>query len=239
MDNAGYIGLTRSSGLMRELNTLANNIANISTNGFRREGSIFAEHVKALEGGDPSISMATLTRRFIDLSAGDLKQTANPLDFAVISEGFFLVETDGGERLTRDGAFSMSSIGELVTTSGDRVLDESGGAIVIPPEATVVNMAEDGTISADGQAIGRIGIVNADPAFLVREGKNLFRPEQGYEPVENARVQQHALEGSNVSAVTEIARLIEVQRMYESSKQFMDTENDRTRQTIRTLGQEQ
>jgi flagellar basal-body rod protein FlgF len=239
MDNAGYIGLTRSSGLMRELNTVANNIANINTNGYRREGAIFAEHVKALDGGDPSLSMATLTRRYVDLSSGEVAQTGNPLDFAVVGEGFFLVGTDGGQRLTRDGAFSKNAAGELITTSGDRVLDESGGAIVIPPQAASINATADGTITADGQAIARLGVVTADPAFLVREGNNLFRPENGYTPVANARVQQSALEGSNVSAVTELARLIEVQRMYESSKQFTDGENERIRQTVRVLGQEQ
>ncbi len=238
MDNAGYIGLTRSSGLMRELNTVANNIANLNTNGFRREGSVFAEHVKALNGGDPSLSMANLTHRFVDLTAGDVAQTGNPLDFAVVGEGFFLVETDNGERLTRDGAFSKNSIGELVTASGDRVLDESGGAIVIPPQVKNIGATADGTITADGQAIARLGVVTADPAFLVREGKNLFNAESGYEPVANAQVQQNALEGSNVNAVGELARLIEVQRMYESSKQFMDNENERIRQTIRILGHE-
>lgn len=238
MDNAGYIGLSRSSGLLRELDTIANNIANLSTNGFRREGAIFAEHVKALEGKDPSLSMATFSRRYVDLSAGEITKTDNPLDFAINGDGFFLVETGGGQRLTRDGAFSMNAIGELTTASGDRVLDESGGAIVIPSQAEKITAAVDGTIYADGQAVGKLGVVTADPAYLTREGKNLFRPEKGFQPVENPKVQQSAIEGSNVSAVTELARLIEVQRMYEASKQFTENEDSRIRQTVRVLGQE-
>lgn len=238
MDNAGYIGLSRSGGLMRELNTIANNIANLSTNGFRREGAVFAEHVKALDGGDPSLSLATLSRHYVDFSAGDISKTDNALDFAITGEGFFLVESAGGERLTRDGAFSLNEIGELVTPSGDRVLDESGGAIVIPPQALNINVAGDGTIFADEQAVGRLGVVTADPATLLREGKNLFRADNGYAPAENAQVQQHALEGSNVSPVTELARLIEVQRMYEASKRFSENEDDRVKQTIQVLGQD-
>ncbi len=238
MDNAGYIGLSRSAGLMRELNAVANNIANLSTNGFRREGSVFAEHVKALGTSDPSISMTSMSHRYLDMSAGDIVNTKNPLDFAIADEGFFLIETAGGERLTRDGAFSQNAIGEIVTANGDRVLNESGGSIVIPPTAESITATKDGTIFADGQAVGRLGVVTADQAFMVREGKNAFRAENGYETVQEAQVLQHALEGSNVSPVTELARLIEVQRMYESSKQFSDGESERIRQTIRTLSQE-
>ncbi len=237
MDNAGYIGLSRQAGLMRELNTIANNIANVSTNGYRREGSLFAEHVKALEGGDPSLSVANLSRRFVDFSAGDITKTNNSLDFAIDGDGFFLVESPGGERLTRDGAFSLNAKSELVTASGARVLDESGGAIAIPPQAVRVSVTEEGSIFADEQAVGKLGVVTADAAFLVREGQNVFRAENGFEPAINARVRQNALEGSNVSAITELARLIEVQRTYEASQKFTENESERIKRTVRELGQ--
>ena len=144
MDNAGYIGLSRNAGLIHEMNAIANNIANITTNGFRREGAIFAEHVKKLEGDDPNISIATLTRRYVDLSSGDIVNSGNALDFAIEGDGFFLVESqDGeGERLTRDGAFSTNAAGELISSSGARVLDQAGGAIVIPAE-TKINRSLD------------------------------------------------------------------------------------------------
>lgn len=237
MDNAGYIGLSRSAGLSRELTTIANNIANISTNGFRREGAVFAEHLKALENGDPSLSIATMTRRFVDLSQGDVTTTNNQLDFAIDGEGFFVVETPNGQRLTRDGAFSLNAESELVTSSGARVLDDSGGAIAIPPGSGAINAGNDGTIFAGGQAIGRISVVTADPAFLTRAGDNLFHAENGFVTAENPSVRQNALEGSNVNPVTELARLIEVQRTYESSKNLMQQENDRIMRTVQTLGQ--
>ena len=237
MDNAGYIGLSRNAGLSRELTTIANNIANINTNGFRREGAVFAEHVRALDNNDPSLSIATMTRRYVDLNPGDIAATGNPLDFAIEGDGFFLVETPSGERLTRDGAFSLNQEGELVTSSGARVLDDAGGAIAIPQGATDINAANDGAIFVDGQQIGRLNIVNADPAFLTRDGDNAFLAENGFEAVENPLVRQNALEGSNVNPVAELARLIEVQRTYDSSRNLMQQEDERIKRTVQTLGQ--
>ncbi len=239
MDNAGYIGLSRQAGLRKEINAIANNIANISTNGFRREGAVFAEHIKALDGDEPSLSVATMSHRFVDLSPGDVTVTNNALDVAIDGDAFFLVETAQGERLTRDGAFSLNDVGELVSASNNRVLGNGGGPITIPQDATSISISGDGSIFADGQAVGQIGLVTADPNYLVRDGDNQFIAEQGFQQTDAARVQQFALEGSNVSAVEELARLIEVQRTYEAGQRFMQDENERIERTIRTLGQQQ
>lgn len=235
MDNAGYVSLQRQAGLLRTLSSIANNIANASTSGYRREGVIFAEHIRALEQGDPSLSIATLDHRYVDLREGEVRQTSGALDFAIEGDGFFLVDTDNGPRLSRAGAFRLNEIGEIVNGEGRRVLDESGGAIVIPAGATQIAAARDGTISADGQPVGRLGIVTAAPAYLVREGDNLFRAERGYEPVANPRVSQFAIEGSNVSPVAEISNLIQVQRTYESGARFLSDEHERIRSTVREL----
>lgn len=237
MDNAGYVGLSRQAGLLRELNTIANNIANISTNGFRREGVLFSEHVASLEARDEYLSLTTANRQFIDLNAGEIKRTGNPLDVSIQGDGFFLVETPLGQRLTRDGAFSLNAEGELVTSGGARVLDESGGAIVLPPNAEQINITDDGVINVDKNPVGRIGVVTADLSSLVNEGGNLFKSEAEFTPAQDARVLQYSLEGSNVSPVIELARLIEVQRTYEMTKSLSDNENDRIEQTIRTLSQ--
>jgi flagellar basal-body rod protein FlgF len=236
MDNAGYVGLSRQAGLSRELTTIANNLANMNTNGFRRESAIFAEYVSALSNGDSSLSVATQSRRFIDTSAGEAAVTNAPLDMAISGDGFFLVEAPSGERLTRDGAFSLNAERELVTAQGFRVLDEGGSAIVIPPGQDDVAVSPDGSISANGQPVARIGVVTANPAFMVREGNNMFRAETGFEQVADPRVQQGVLEGSNVNAIEEMARLIEVQRAYQASKSFIDDESERISRTIRTLG---
>lgn len=239
MDNAGYISLSRQAGLMRELNTIANNIANASTSGYRRESVIFAEHVKALHGGDPSLSIATMNHRYIDFSGGEIRGSDNPLDMAIDGDGFFLVEGEGGPRLTRAGSFSLNAVGELITADGRRVLDEGGGALVVPPQSGTISVAPDGSVTADNQPVGRLGVVTADPAYLVREGDNVFRAERGYQPAAAAKVRQNALEGSNVSVVTEIAHLIEVQRAYEMGQNFLQSDDERIKRTVRELGQSQ
>src|SRR5690606_28715046 len=113
MDNAIYATLSRQSGLMREMQVLAHNIANTSTTGFRREGVSFAEHVRAA-GDGPSLSMPHASARHVDLAQGDLTQTGAPFDMAIRGEGFFLVETPQGQRLTRAGSFTPNAEGELV-----------------------------------------------------------------------------------------------------------------------------
>lgn len=237
MDNVAYISLSRQAGLKRELNAIANNIANVGTTGFRREASIFAEQTNG--AGADAMSMATMDRRYIDLSEGAVRQTGGALDFAIDGEGFFLVETEAGPALTRAGAFSMNEIGELVTPEGRRVLDEGGGPIVLPADAGSITATEDGAIMADGQPAGRLGVVTADPASLARIGDNLFRAEGGYEPSVAPRVRQHALEGSNVNAVVEMARLIEVQRTYEMGQKIVGDDDGRILRAVRELGQGQ
>lgn len=239
MDNAGYVSLARQAGLLREFNTIANNIANANTSGYRREGVIFSEHVKALSGGDPSMSIATMSHRFVDFSSGELRGTNNALDIAIDGDGFFLVEGETEPMLTRAGAFTLNVEGEIVTASGRRLLDEAGGALVIPQGTRTISVASDGAIAADGQPVGRLGVVVADPAYMVRVGDNMFRAEQGYQAAPQARVRQFALEGSNVSAVTEMAHLIEVQRAYEMGARFLQSEDERIQRTVRELGQAQ
>jgi flagellar basal-body rod protein FlgF len=148
MDNAFYTTLNRQSGLMREMQAVANNIANMSTTGFRKEGVIFAEHVADLGRGEPSLSMATAEAREINLSQGGLQQTGGTFDFAVEGDGFFQVETPEGNQLTRAGAFTLSPEGELVTAEGFRVLDAGGAPITVPTDAGPVTLAADGTLSA-------------------------------------------------------------------------------------------
>lgn len=238
MDAAGYTALTRQSGLMQEMQAVANNIANISTAGFRREGVIFTEYVDRLDG-DPSLSMARASAREIDLSAGSLTHTGAQFDFAIQGEGFFLIDTAGGQRLTRAGTFTPTADGELADPDGNRLLDEGGSPIALPADATDVSLASDGTLSAGGQPIGRVGLWQpTDPIDLRHEGGTKFSAEKGIEPAQGAVVIQGSLEDSNVNPVSEIARMIEVQRAYEIGQSFLDREDDRIRSAVRILGQE-
>ncbi|WP_333816093.1 flagellar hook-basal body complex protein [Tabrizicola sp.] len=235
MDAAVYATLNRQSGLMREMGVVANNIANASTTGFRREGVVFSEFVAALDQ-DPSLSMAHASGRHVDLSQSTIGQTGGAFDFAIQGEGFFLVETPQGQRLTRAGSFTPSAEGELVTPDGNRLLDIGGAPIFIPPDAKGVAMSADGTLSAGGQPIAQIGVWQpADPLALRHQSGTLF-DGGAVEPAEGATILQGMLEDSNVEPVSEIARMIEVQRAYELGQKFLDAEDERVRGVITTLG---
>ncbi|MFN3936837.1 MAG: flagellar hook-basal body complex protein [Gemmobacter sp.] len=235
MDNAIYAGLARQSGLMREMQVVANNIANLSTTGFRREGVVFAEHVRALDGS-PSLSMGRASARHIDLSQGDLAATGSRFDFAIRGAGFFLVETPAGERLTRAGHFLPDPEGGLVTPQGHRLLDAGGARVALPPGTRDIALGEDGTLSADGLPVARIGLWQpADPKDLQHEAGTLFR-SGAVEPLEDpGTVLQGHLETANVNAVIEIARMIEVSRSYELGQSLLDREDERIRGVIQTL----
>lgn len=236
MDNAIYTTLNRQSGLMREMRTVANNIANVSTNGFRKEGVIFAEHIAALDGVEPSLSMATASGRMVNLSQAPLAQTGGSFDFAIEGDGFFQIETPQGNQLTRAGSFTPSAEGELVTQDGYRLLDLGGSPIYVAPDAGPIAVSQDGTMSAKGAPIAQLGVfVPADPNGLLHQGGTRFSAEAGVEPVENPVIMQGFLEESNVDPVSEIARMIEVQRAYEMGQTFLDREDQRIRGVISTL----
>lgn len=236
MDVTGYTTLTRQSGLMREMDVIAQNIANISTSGFRREGVVFSEYVQRMEDS-PSLSMAYGNGRAVDLSQAGLQATGGTFDFAIQGEGFFLIETPDGQQLSRAGAFTPSAAGELVTPDGFRLLDEGGAPVFVPPAAGTVSMGKDGTLSANGTPLSRIGLWEpVDPVSLrhqtgTRFSADAVQPAQG-----EAVVLQGFLEDSNVEPVAEIARMIEVQRAYELGQTFLDREDARLRGIIETLG---
>lgn len=237
MDNASYTTLTRQSGLLREMQSVANNIANMSTTGFRREGVVFSEHVKALEDGGASLSMASAHARATDTRQGPLTMTGGTYDFAIEGEGFFVVRTPEGEFLTRAGSFTPGPEGELLTPDGAEVLDSGGSPIFVPLGTTSVSLAPDGTLAADGQPIAQLGIVEPiDPLELTRQEGTRFNAPSGYAPVEFPNAMQGFLEGSNVSPVAEITRMIEVQRAYELGQNFLNSEDERIRSVLRSFG---
>lgn len=235
MDAAGYTTLTRQSGLMREMQVVAHNIANISTTGFRREGVIFSEYVKRVEDG-PSVSMATANTRHLDLRQAGISQTGADFDFAIQGEGFFLIETPQGQALTRAGSFTPNSDGELVNGDGNRLLDLGGAPIFIPPDAGTVAMAADGTLSAKGRPLAQIGLWQpGNPLEMTHQGGTVFT-SSAVEPAEGATLLQGFVEDSNVNPISEIARMISVQRAYELGQNFLEKEDERMRGLIQTIG---
>ncbi len=235
MDNAVYATLNRQSGLMQEMRAVANNIANISTTGFRKEGVIFSEHVAALDTAENSLSMAYANGRLIDQRQGPLAQTGGTFDFAIEGGGFFQIATPSGNQLTRAGSFTPSPEGELVTPDGYQLLDAGGTPIFVPSDAGPISMAQDGTLSAGGVPLAQVGIfAPVDPNTLTHQQGTRFTAGD-VEPVETATILQGYVEESNVDAVSEITRMIEVQRAYEMGQTFLDREDERIRSVVSTL----
>ena len=234
MENPGYVTLTRQVGLMREMRVIANNIANQATTGFRQEGVIFSEFVKRVDGQD-SLSMARGHVRNTSALQGTLAQTGQPFDLAIEGDGYFLLETPAGQRLTRAGAFTPDVNGELVTYDGHRVLDAAGAPIFIPPNAQAA-IGRDGTISLDGRPVAQIGLWEPiDPTGMIREDGVRFAAEAGTAPMAGGRVLQGFLEQSNVEPLGQIARMIEVQRAYELGQTFLQNEHDRIRNLLQNM----
>jgi flagellar basal-body rod protein FlgF len=239
MDVASYVALSRQRGLDKVLQTVANNIANVSTTGYQREGVIFAEMIRALPTEGGSVAMTDARGRYDDLVQGALVQTGGALDFAIEGPGYFRVMTPGGERLTRAGAFTRDGEGQIVNMDGYQLLDEGGGPILLAPEVVNINLSTDGTLSADGLPVAQLGLVQpADQTQVFREAGVLYRVDGETVPVEPAQATlvQGFVEQSNVNAVSEMALMIEVQRAYEFGQKLLDQENDRIQQVIRTLG---
>ena len=236
MDSTGYITLSRQTGLLNQMDTIANNIANANTTGFKREGTVFSEWV-AKTGDSPSLSIGYGNGRVVDIMQSGLSQTGGAFDLAVQGDGFFMVQGPNNQQmLTRAGAFTLGADGTLQTADGFQVLDESGSQIAIPPSVGKVAVAQDGTISADGKPLGKLGLWTAtDPLSLTHQQGTLFTAS-GYQPAPDGKIMQGYLEESNVNPINEIATMISLQRAYQLGQSFLDREDDRARNVIQTLG---
>ena len=242
MNNAGLITASRQIALKRELDVVANNVANIATNGFKRRVSSFAEHLMptargdALTAPDKRLSFAISRGNFLDPSRGTIEATGNPLDIALKGDVFLAVGTSQGERYTRNGALSLSSSGELVTSDGATVLSDQGPLTFSAADGDI-RIAPDGAISTVQGLRGRLKLVQFDqPQALQNIGGNLLKAEAAARPANPGNwVEPGALERSNVSAVAETARLIEVTRSYTTLAQMMQRTDELRRSAISRL----
>ena len=245
MDNALYVGLSRQMVLRRELDIVANNIANADTTGFKVES--------LLEKTDPREPAFTLQGprpvKFVgedgvarDFGQGNLRRTDAPLDLAIEGQGFFQVSTANGPRYTRDGRFRLDDTGRLVAENGSAVMDDGGGEISLDPQKGQVTIAEDGTITQGTTRVGKLGVYRFQTlGALEKAGDNLYRntSNQQPQPAEGARVRQGMLEGSNVQPILEITRMIEVSRAYEQMAKMMDSTAELSKSAVQRMGKVQ
>lgn len=242
MENAAYVGLSRQMTLRRELDVVANNIANADTNGFKVE-----QLLVGAELGDrarnafirPGVSFVLDNGVGRDFSAGALSQTGRSLDFAIEGDGaFFKVQDGTSEAYTRDGAFTLDPTGRLTTKQGQAVLGESG-EIVLDTTLGEISVGADGTITQDDQVVGRLAVVRFESlGALEKGGDGLYRNASNAVATEapEAQIRQGMLEGSNVNPILEITNLIEIQRAYESVTRMIENTNDLSRRSVERLG---
>ncbi|MEL7546558.1 MAG: flagellar hook-basal body complex protein [Pseudomonadota bacterium] len=234
MSNAVYTSLTRLHGLEMEMRSVANNLANSSTTGYKSDRPYFAEFLVSTESAMGSLSMGGVNGQIFNLDQGAIKMTGASLDAAIQGDGYFAVDTAQGPRLTRAGSFTLSPDGVLMDPQGSAVLAAGGNPINIPENASNIAIGADGTLTVDGEIVNRLGVFEAT-GELQRETSTYFVAPQGYQAIETATVVQGALEQSNVSPVLEISRMIEVQRAYEAGQSLIELDGNRLEQTISTL----
>ena len=240
MENTSLIALSRQGTLRRQLNIIANNLANMNTTGFKAKKMMFIEHLTRSEGGGSiagqPISFVRDIATMRDTAAGTLKETGNPLDLAIRGPGYFVVETEDGERYTRNGHFRLDEAGQLVTQGGNPVLSDSGQPFFFSPEDSEIKISPDGIVSTENGELGRIRVVRFENDQELRETTGgLLTSESPPQDVETPDVAQNMLENSNVQPIMEIARMIAVERAYSDVKRFIAREDERIRTMMREL----
>jgi len=220
MDNSFMVGLSAQQVLRKRMDTTANNLANMTTAGFKVEHVVsraLSEKPATASDTPNDISFTDAWMLQRDFSTGSLERTGNPLDFALESDGFFVVQAAGGEAFTRDGRFGLDEQGQLITRNGDLVMGE-GGPITIDPAGGALSVSREGSISQDGVVLGTLRVSTfPTPAALERIGSNMWRAtDEAPQAATDAKVAGGFIEGSNVNAVLELTEMIEVSRAYTS-----------------------
>ena len=251
MQNALLVGLSRQVALARELDVVANNIANLNTTGFKSDGSLFEEYIgptareNGFRGADRNVRFVQDRGIWHDMSQGPMQQTGNPLDVAIEGEGFFTVQgPNGAERYTRNGSFQISATGQLVTGEGMPVVGEAGPIVFQQSDRNVmiskdgrVTVNEGGSVRTEGFR-GKIRVVRfARPLDLIKEGASTFRAPAGLaaQPVATPNLQQATVEKSNVNGVMEMTRLIDITRTYTQIASLLQQQSDLRRNAIQQL----
>ncbi len=239
MDNSLLVGLTAQMTLRRNMEIISNNLANVSTSGFKRETPAFEELLVPVESSDASLSEISFVRDWgvvRDMTAGPLLQTESQLDVSVEGEGFLVVRTPAGERFTRDGHLKLDAQGRIVTADGYPVLSD-GGEVTIPPGENELKIAPDGTVSTRLGAAGKFRVVTVPSHTLRKEGFNLYTSDAPTSPAAGARLVQGTIERSNVEPVVEMTKMIEVLRAYQSSTETLKATDDLIRRAVQRLGE--
>ena len=237
MENISYVGASQQLALSQQIEVTSNNIANMSTPGFKAKNVMFLDYITTPKKGGPvqqSYNYAT----YRDLSMGNLSKTYNPLDVAIDGKGYFQVQTPEGEtRYTRDGSFSLNSQGQLVDQSGNTVMGETGNPLVVQAQAKQITVSTDGKIASEQGDIGRIKVVNFDNEQALKNiGDNLYEIGTATEqPADDRHIEQGVVEGSNVNPISEMNKMISLMRMFQATQNMLQSDHDRIVGAIQKL----
>ncbi len=240
MENTAAIALSRQAVLWRNMDVIANNLANMNTTGYKTERLMFATHLVKSRGGARLTGERHAYVRDIasvrDTREGAIAKTGGPLDLAIRGKGFFVVETDEGERYTRNGRFQLDSKGQLVNQQGHPVLSQGGQPIFFSPADKNIEIAADGTVSTENGEVGRLRVVEFEnEQALMQTEAGLFEAAVDPQDVDDPKIIQGALEGSNVQPIIEMTRMINVHRAYSSVSKIIESEDNRIKRMMRTL----
>lgn len=238
MQSALYVALSAQVALERRLNTVANNVANLNTGGYRAEEVKF-ETILSRAGTGP-VAFSSAGETFISRKTGPVIKTDNPLDVAIQGDAWFAMNTSAGVVYTRDGRMKMTEVGELQTIDGHAVLDAGGAPIVLDPQAGPPSIGRDGTIIQGGNEIGALGLFQIDErSKLMRFGNSGVIPNLPARAVQDFTsigVQQGYSEGANVNPVLEMAKMIMITRTFESAASTIQDTETSLKDAIRNLG---
>lgn len=230
MESGYYAACTALVTRMQALDTIANNLANASTTGYRSELDMFSAVLAGAKGTSGTAlnqainSYGILGGSTLDFSEGSLQTTGNDLDMAIEGKGFFVVQTANGPMYTRDGSFQVSTNGRLTTAAGDAVMGDRG-VLTLPPGP--ISIAPDGTISSNNAVVGRLKLVEFPPATQITSAGATYysAPANSAVPATESSVRQGVLESSNVNPIEGMVELITAQRSAETMQKALSMFN--------------
>ncbi|WP_281978692.1 flagellar basal-body rod protein FlgF [Pseudorhizobium flavum] len=241
MQSGLYVGISSQIALERRLNTIADNMANMNTVGFRATEVKFDEVLSSTRNElNAKVAFVTQGNDYLSTRLGQMQQTGNALDFAIKGNAWFTIDTPAGQVLTRDGRFTMLETGELVSIMGHPVLDAGGAPIQLNRNGGPPTVGADGRISQDGQPVATLGLFTADlsQGFLRADNSGVIPVAAPQPVVDNfsVAVVQGYIEGSNVNGISEMTQLIQVNRAFEGISAMMRDTEASFDEAIKTLG---
>lgn len=236
MDTGIYVAMSKELGILRDMDTTANNLANVDTTGFNGADLLFKDYLADGTAKEGKVAYADDYTTYRDTSQGQLRLTNNPLDAAIEGNGYFTVKTLLGIRYTRNGSFRINGSGILVTAEGYHVLDSANQDILFDPADKVIQIRDDGTINVDNADRALLNIVQFDnPQLMERAGDSYYKSDAKPRPAENFTVAGGMLEASNVKPVIALTHMMYVSRSINDTATYMSTIDTLIRKASDTL----